>query len=223
MTARPAAAAGLAAGDVVIGADGVDGISYEDLLAAIRSHADQPLRLTIQRAGERRELAVVPRDRGGKAAIGARLSPYETYREDPSGIEAVRLSAVRNLEWSGLILATLGGLLTGDTSLAQLMGPVAIADLSGQAARAGWIPLFTLMAMLSLNLGLVNLLPIPVLDGGHITMLALEGLARRDVNPKVKNQVLRAGALVLLTVMAVVLFNDLMRVPWIGRLVQLAS
>jgi regulator of sigma E protease len=100
---------------------------------------------------------------------------------------------------------------------------VAIADLSGQAAQAGWIPLFTLMAMLSLNLGLVNLLPIPVLDGGHITMLAVEGLARRDVNPRVKNQILRAGALLLLTVMAVVLFNDVMRLPWIGRLVQLAS
>ena len=133
------------------------------------------------------------------------------------------MSAATNWEWSELIFGTLGGLFTGETSLTQLMGPVAIADLSGQAAQAGWIPLFTLMAMLSLNLGLVNLLPIPVLDGGHITMLALEGLARRDVNPRVKNQILRAGALVLLTVMAVVLFNDVMRLPWIGRLVQLAS
>jgi regulator of sigma E protease len=220
---QPASAAGLEIGDVVVAANGVDGITYDGLVAAIRSHADRPLRLSVQRASHRHEMTVVPRERGGRAAIGARFSFYETYRENPGAIEAVRLSAAKNLEWSGLIVATLGGLLTGDTSLAQLMGPVAIADLSGQAAQAGWIPLFTLMAMLSLNLGLVNLLPIPVLDGGHITMLALEGLARRDVNPKIKNQILRAGAVVLLTVMAVVLFNDLMRLPWIGRLVQLAS
>ena len=77
--------------------------------------------------------------------------------------------------------------------------------------------------MLSLNLGLVNLLPIPVLDGGHITMLAVEGLARRDISPRLKNQIIRIGALALVSVMVVVLFNDVMRLPWIGRLVQLAS
>jgi regulator of sigma E protease len=220
---HPAAAAGLEVGDVVLAADGVEGISHAGLVAAIGSHADQPLRLSVRRDGQRHEITVVPRDDGGQTRIGARFSLCEIYTEKPGAIGAVRMSAATNWEWSELIFGTLGGLFTGETSLAQLMGPVAIADLSGQAAQAGWIPLFTLMAMLSLNLGLVNLLPIPVLDGGHITMLALEGLARRDVNPRVKNQILRAGALVLLTVMAVVLFNDVMRLPWIGRLVQLAS
>jgi len=220
---QPASIGGLEVGDVVLAADGADGITYDGLLAAIGAHAGQRLSLSVRRAGQRQEITLVPRDREGKGRIGARFSFCETYSENLGAIEAIRLSATTNLEWGRLIFSTLGGLFTGDTSLAQLMGPVAIADLSGQAAQAGWIPLFTLIAMLSLNLGLVNLLPIPVLDGGHITMLAVEGLARRDVSPRVKNQILRAGALALLSVMAVVLFNDVMRLPWIGRLVQLAS
>ena len=79
-----------------------------------------------------------------------------------------------------LIFQTLGGLFTRETSPKQLMGPVAIAQLSGESAQLGWIALFSLMASISLNLGLLNLMPIPVLDGGHIFIMALEGLARRD-------------------------------------------
>jgi regulator of sigma E protease len=103
------------------------------------------------------------------------------------------------------------------------MGPVAIADLSGSAAQAGWLPLFTLMAMISVNLGLLNLMPIPVLDGGHILILGLEGLARRDFSMKVKEKMLGAGFVLLLLLMVTVIYNDLMRIPWIVKLVQLAS
>ena len=82
-------------------------------------------------------------------------------------------------EYGGLIFQTLGGLLTRETSPKQLMGPVAIAQLSGEYAALGWIPLFSLMAMISLNLGILNLLPIPVLDGGHIFIMGIEAIARR--------------------------------------------
>src|SRR4029453_9683034 len=98
---------------------------------------------------------------------------------DPGAIEAMKLSVAKNWEWTRQIGETLGGLFTRTTSVKQLMGPVAIADLSGTAAQAGWISLFTLMAMISLNLGLLNLMPIPVMDGGHIFILALQGFAPR--------------------------------------------
>ena len=101
------------------------------------------------------------------------------------------------------------------------MGPVAIADLSGSAASAGWIPLFTLMAMISVNLGILNLMPVPVLDGGHIMILALEGLARRDFSMKAKEKMLGAGFILLLMLMVTVIYNDLMRIPWIAKLVQI--
>ena len=99
------------------------------------------------------------------------------------------------------------------------MGPVAIADLSG-TRRAGRLdPALQLMAMISLNLGLLNLMPIPVLDGGHIFILALEGLARRDFSMRVKEKMLLAGFVLLLMLMVTVIYNDLMRIQWIEKLV----
>ena len=98
------------------------------------------------------------------------------------------------------------------------MGPVAIADLSGDAAEAGMLQLFGLMAMISLNLGLLNLMPIPVLDGGHITILAIEGLSRRDFSIKVKEKMLLAGFVLLVMLMVTVIYNDLRRVEWFGSL-----
>ena len=107
--------------------------------------------------------------------IGAQLTEYELRTIEPGPFEALKMSVAQNWTWSKLIVQTLGGLFTRDTSVKQLMGPVAIADLSGTAAEQGWVALFSLMAMISLNLGLLNLMPIPVLDGGHIAILALEG------------------------------------------------
>jgi regulator of sigma E protease len=98
------------------------------------------------------------------------------------------------------------------------MGPVAIAQLSGESAQLGWVPLFSLMAMISLNLGLLNLLPIPILDGGHIFIMALEGLARRDFSNRLKEKMLLAGFVVLMTLMVTVIYNDLARISWIERL-----
>jgi regulator of sigma E protease len=153
------------------------------------------------------------------ATIGARILPWETITVNPGPLEAVKLSAQKNWEWATLIVQTLKGLFTRETSVKQLMGPVAIADLSGAAAEAGWISLFTLMAMISLNLGLLNLMPIPVLDGGHIFILALEGLARRDFSMKVKEKMLIAGFVLLVMLMVTVIYNDLMRIQWIEKLV----
>jgi regulator of sigma E protease len=220
---QPAEEAGLQEGDVILGADGQLDISYESLIAAIKSHSGQPLRLTVKRAGLQQDIIVTPRPAGNNVMVGAQFSFFETVSLKPGAIGAVRLSVAQNWEWGTQIFQMIGGLLTRETSMKQLMGPVAIADLSGSAAQAGWIPLFTLMAMISMNLGLVNLMPIPVLDGGHILILALEGLARRDFSMKVKEKMLGAGFVLLLMVMVTVIYNDLMRIPWIAKLVQLAS
>ncbi len=151
--------------------------------------------------------------------VGAHIQPVRNAHRQARAVEAVKLSVQKNWEWTRQIVETLGGLFTRDTSVKQLMGPVAIADLSGTAAQAGWISLFTLMAMISLNLGLLNLMPIPVLDGGHIFILALEGLARRDFSMRVKEKMLLAGFVLLLMLMVTVIYNDLMRIQWIEKLV----
>ena len=116
------------------------------------------------------------------------------------------------------ILQALGGLFTGQNSMKQLQGPIRIAQMSGEAAQNGLDTLFRFMAALSLNLGLLNLLPIPVLDGGHIFIMSLEGLARRDFSVRLKEKMLLAGFVVLMSLMVTVIYNDLMRFPWLERL-----
>ncbi len=130
---------------------------------------------------------------------------------------ALTLSVKRNWEGSKLILRTLSGLVTGGTSVRQLMGPVGIASHTGQAAMQGFAALLGLMAMISLNLGLLNLMPIPVLDGGHIAILALEGISRRDFSIQVKEKMLLAGFALLVLLMVTVIYNDLTRIAWIER------
>ena len=128
------------------------------------------------------------------------------------------MSVEQNWEGSGLIFRTLGGLFTGETSPKQLMGPVGIAQLSGESAQSGFVPLLGLMASISLNLGLLNLLPIPVLDGGHILILLLEGLTRRDFSVRVKERMLLAGFVLLMLLMVTVIYNDLTRIRWVENL-----
>lgn len=211
-------AAGLRAGDVILAVDGQRNVKYDRLIEMIKAKPDQPLPLEIRRDGAIQQIAVTPRDVSGTVRIGARLDGIEMRRANPSPWGAVKLSAIQNWEWTKMILKTLKGLFTRDTPMNQLVGPVGIAEMSGGAAQAGWLQLFTFMAMISLNLGLVNLMPIPVLDGGHIMILALEGVSRRDFSLKVKEKMLLVGFVLLLTLMVTVIYNDLARVEWIQRL-----
>ena len=216
---EPAAEAGLQPGDVVLAAGGVRDIAYKPLLEMIKAHDGKPLPLEIKRGDQVLQITVTPRKNGDVARMGAQIYEVERKLINPTFPEAIKLSALQNWEWASMIVKTLGGLLIGDTPVKQLMGPIGIADLSGTAARApGWIPLFQLMAMISLNLGLLNLMPVPVLDGGHIAILALEGLSRRDFSMKVKEKMLLAGFVLLVTLMVTVIYNDLTRVEWIEKL-----
>jgi regulator of sigma E protease len=99
----------------------------------------------------------------------------------------------------------------------QMMGPIGIARVSGEAARTGARNLFTLMAVISLQLGIFNLLPVPVLDGGHIAIILVEGLARRDFSMQVKERVLQVGFVLLVLLMVTVIYVDLSKIESIGR------
>ena len=217
---QPGSEGGLRPGDRVVKAGGETGVSRDRLIELIKSHEGKPLEIEVERKDVRQTVTVVPRKIDGTVIIGATISPMELKSVNPGPVESLKISAQKNWEWSSMIFQTLGGLFTRETSVKQLMGPVAIASLSGEAAQErSWIPLFTLMAMLSLNLGILNLMPIPVLDGGHIAILALEGVSRRDFSMKVKEKMLLAGFVLLLMLMVTVIYNDLMRIQWIERLV----
>jgi regulator of sigma E protease len=225
---EPAQESGLRAGDVILSVDGQEPVVTwtgpdrkslgTNVTEVIRASEGKPLRFQVLRDAERREIVVTPRRTNDLVRVGAQINPLEVQVVQPSIPGAFKLSAERNWKATKLIMRTLGGLFTGDTLVKQLMGPVSIADLSGEAAQAGWIQLFSLMTMLSLNLGLLNLMPVPVLDGGHIMILAIEGLSRRDFSTKVKEKILGAGFVLLLLLTVTVIYNDLTRLQWVPRL-----
>lgn len=206
-----ASMAGILHGDVVLAVGGEPSPTQEGIIEKIRASADQPLAFLLERDGRQIEITAVPSDAGGYGRLGAVISAYEVEHVNPTVWQAFGLSAERNWENTRLIGRTVVGLFTTDTPVRQLMGPVGIAELSGSAAVLGWTALFSLMAMISLNLGLLNLLPVPVLDGGHIAILAVEGLARRDLSVRVKERVLMAGAAMLVLLMVTVIYNDVAR------------
>jgi regulator of sigma E protease len=214
---EPAERAGLMAGDMVLAVNGERMVTRTQLVETISANGDQEIALTIERDGREQIVRATPEQRGDRGMLGIYVTePTRSFTPGP--FEALALSVERNIEFSGLIFQTLGGLFIGETSPRQLMGPVAIAQLSGESAEAGWIALFSLMASISLNLGLLNLLPIPVLDGGHILIMALEGVARRDFSMAVKEKMLLVGFVLLMTLMVTVIYNDLTRISWIENL-----
>jgi regulator of sigma E protease len=214
----PAKEAGLQPRDVVMAAAGERDVSSVRLVELIKAHEGRPMPLEIKRGTQVQQVTVTPRKVGASVMMGAQLSSSELRTVNPGLFEAFKMSAAQNWNWGKQIVETLGGLFTRETSVKQLMGPVAIAQVSGAAAEQSWMSLFSLMAMISLNLGLLNLMPIPVLDGGHIAILALEGVSRRDFSMKVKEKMLLAGFVLLLMLMVTVIYNDLTRVQWIERL-----
>ena len=185
--------------------------------AAISEHGGQTVSLTVKRGNEILHVNATPEKRGSRGMLDMYLTDrVKTFTPGP--LEAIKLSIDENIESSGLIFRTLAGLFTGETSVRQLQGPVGIAQLSGESAAEGLIPLFSLMAMLSINLGILNLMPIPVLDGGHILILMLEGVARRDFSMRVKEKMLLAGFVLLMMLMVTVIYNDLTRISWVENL-----
>jgi regulator of sigma E protease len=212
-----AEAAGLKAGDVLLAINGERVVFSQDAVGVISKMPDTPVNLRIRRDGTEQDITVTPRREGDVGRIGGYFA-NETNTFKPGPLEAVGLSVERNIEFSGLILKTLWGLIVGETSPKQLMGPVGIAQLSGESAQAGWVALFALMATISLNLGLLNLMPVPVLDGGHILIMGLEAIARRDFSIQVKEKMFLVGFMLLMALMVTVIYNDLTRISWIERL-----
>lgn len=215
---EPADKAGLKAEDVILAVNGETVSFARQLRELISKHEGRPIAIRFSRNGQTQELTITPVQRAPKEfAIGIGISDQLTH-VDPGVFEALKMSVVQNWEATGLIFRTLGGLFTGETSPRQLMGPVGIASLSGESAEAGILPLLGLLASISLNLGLLNLLPIPVLDGGHILILLLEGIARRDFSMRVKERMLFAGFVLLMLLMVTVIYNDLTRIRWVENL-----
>ena len=219
MMSTPSSAAqeaGILVGDVIEAIEGRE-VTTESLMAMIQASPDIPLTLRIRRDGVRQDIVVTPQLVDDVGLIGVGLNP-EMRIVEPGPFEAFTMSLEQNYETSGLLFQTVWGLLKRDVPVAQLAGPVGILQLSGQYVEVSWVAFFGFMSMLSLNLGILNLLPIPILDGGHIFIMAMEGVSRRDFSVRLKERIALAGFVLLMTLIVTVTYNDLARFSWIERL-----
>jgi regulator of sigma E protease len=215
---KPAESSGLKPGDVILAVDGERMVFGPQVVEAIsKKTGDKPIEFRVRRDGAELTIPVTPYKEGDASKVGMYMSE-ETRSYKPTPIEAVGMSVQRNIEMAGMIIGTLKDLVTGEASPKQLMGPIGIAQVSGEAARTDLIALLGLMASISLNLGLLNLMPIPVLDGGHIFIMAIETISRRDFSLQVKEKMLFVGFVLLMTLMVTVIYNDLTRITWIENL-----
>jgi regulator of sigma E protease len=215
----PAEKAGLMAGDKVTVINGKAIGDWEELSGLIEKLGEQPLTLQIERGEEHPTITVTPRVTEVKnifgepikrAVIGITASgKISIKKENP--LYAVYYSVLQTWHLSKLFLVTVGKLIEGVVSIKTLGGPILIAQMAGQQANEGLLNLIHFIALISVNLAVLNLLPIPVLDGGHILFFVIEGLLGKPIGQRKIEWAQKAGMLILLVLMVFVFYNDIMR------------
>jgi len=204
----PAEQAGLKRGDRIAAIDGLPMPTVDRVFHTIQSSPGKALHFTVDRDGSSFETDIVPRDDGVKGRIGFIRTPPMVTRTYPF-LEACRQSVRHNIEQVGLVFETFRKLLRFELSLRAFSGPVDLYKFSGEAMEEGLIPFLQLIAFVSLQLGIINLFPIPPLDGGHLFTLTVEGLLRRDLSLALKERVMQAGLILLLLFMGTVIYFDI--------------
>lgn len=213
--------AGLRPGDRIVSIDGRDMRLWEDVVNTVRRSPGQDLRLVVQRGGERLEITLRPapfRDNGeriGRIGAGPKVDPewikshFILFHYGP--VEALGKALDRTWEMSAFTLKMLGKMVTGEVSWKNLSGPFTIADYAGQSAKAGLGAYLAFLAVISISLGVLNLLPIPLLDGGHLLYYVVEIFKGSPVSERVMELGQRVGLTLLLFLMAFAIYNDFNR------------
>jgi regulator of sigma E protease len=206
LPSTPAANAGVRAGDQIVMAEGKIVTSLEDFVRISDDAKTKSIAMDLQRGTERVRVIVPPSTDEELAVSRGIVRPTKLIKLGL--IPALRYSVEQNWKSLRLAMSALARLFRPEGSIKELSGPINIARISGMVVQEGWIPTILLMALISLQLGVMNLLPIPVLDGGHIMILLIEGIARRDLSLRVKERIQQVGFAALATLMIVVIYND---------------
>lgn len=222
-----AAAAGLQPGDRIISVDGTPIDRFADLSRAVFGGGGKPVTLGVERDGQSLDIALAPKqepvevDDGRerlrwRLGIAADTGPYGV-------LQAARMSLTESWAMVSLTVKSIGEMITGKQGTEGLGGPIRIAQLSGDVAQNGIIPLFWFMAVLSLNLGLINLVPIPMLDGGHLLFCAIEAIRGRPLGERAQEYGFRLGLALVLTLMLFATWNDLVQLKVVAFFKGLVS
>lgn len=224
----PAAAAGIQPGDWIVAINDEPVESWAAMAAIIRDHPETPLDFHLRRGASELEVEVTPKavdnpdgaangepETIGRVGIAAGDPPPELFTLHRLGpIDALAAGTHRTVEVGVAIVSGIGQLFRHEVSTQSLGGPIMIVQVAGQQAARGLTDWLFFVAVISLNLGILNLLPIPILDGGHLLICAVEGITRRPANPRILETAQQLGLALLLTLMLFATYNDVMR--WIG-------
>lgn len=210
----PAGRAGIRPGDSLLRAGDRQVRSFTDLVEVVGKSEGKPIDLTVQRGAETLTFPVTPRANGSSFVIGLRNHTI-TKRFGLGG--AFVAACGETWKQTKTTFEVVGRLLTARLSPKNMMGPLGIAGAAGDAAKTSPAAFFTLIAMISLQVGILNLFPLAPLDGGHLAMIAAEGVARRDFSMDVKIWIMNAGAIVLLCLIAFVLYSDLSKTSLLSK------
>jgi regulator of sigma E protease len=213
--------AGLAAGDRILGVDDQPVEDWQQWAAYVRAHPGSSIAVRIERDGERLTLKVIPEaletKNGLAGQVGAAAQVPEGFSETFQIMVRYNLpqaaweAVAKTWHMSLFTLRMLGRILIGKASLENISGPIAIAQFAGQSASIGIIPFLSFLALVSISLGVLNLLPIPVLDGGHLLYYFIEVVKGSPISESVQQLGQRFGLVLLLMLMSLALFNDLAR------------
>ena len=218
----PAAKAGIKVGDTIVGLNGQAMRSMQAVIRRIQENKDKPLTLTVVRDGKEMTFTITP--------TLAKVNGQEMWRigirSDPQRVDklpfgkALAKSLDQNKKNSFLIIELVEKMIQRKVSVKQFSSPIGIAQASGEAARQeGWTPLLALMSAISLNLAIFNLFPFPILDGGMILFLAIEGIRRRDISLRLKERIYQLAFVLLILFAVMVIYNDLAKtIPSLQRL-----
>lgn len=216
---EPADRAGLRENDRIAEVNGQPIQWWDQFVDYVRNSKGSRLNLSVERKGQTLALSVTPKQNvlpGGEAVYQIGVLPIEPYSYHKlSPVQSLRAGLSRSMSAIQATVEIVGGLLAGKISIRQLQGPVGITYLAGKAVeetgRRGPLALVSLIVLLSVNLGILNLLPIPILDGGNILLLSIEGALRRDLSLRFKERFVQVGLFFLLVLFAIVMYNDILR------------
>jgi regulator of sigma E protease len=213
----PAQEAGITPGSRVLSVEGEPVATWIEFRDAVHGRPGEEVDLRwVTAEGDTLAAAVTTRvetvtDEEGSREVGMVGVGPRVQREPVGPLRAVQLGAETTVEIIGLSLKSLGMLVTGKASVKDLTGPAGIVYLSGETARAGWITFLSFIALISVSIGLLNILPFPVLDGGHVVYILIEAVIRRPIAPRVKLALQQVGMILLLLLVVIVTYHDILR------------